>query len=501
MIAWLAMLPLFIALTTAIVTLGFTRSVRYQQAVTLVGTTALLIAAVALLVAVLKHQMIVVYLGNWSAPYGITVVVDLFSALMVLLTAVVGWIVVIYSCGELSIRQIRGGFYPAYALLLMGLCGAFITGDLFNLYVWFEVTLLASFVLVVCGGKKIQLDGAVKYVVLNLLATMLLLVAIALLYGMTGTLNLADMATKLYRFNATGLVTAVVVLLLAAFAIKAALFPLFFWLPAAYHTPPFSVSAIFAGLLSKLGLYSIIRIATLFVIANNALLHNLLLVVALLTLVIAIFAAIAQRQIRRILSFTLISHIGYMVVGLALATPLALAGSLFYLLQHVIVKTNLFLVSGVMKRLSGSEQLEVISDLYHTHPYIVLPFLLPALALAGFPPFSGFWAKLVLLQAAFRSHAYYSVAIMLLVSLLTLFVMLRIWLLAFWRQRHDKSDVTRVLSEKERGWLLLPLVIVTLLVVAISLLPAPCFALAHKASIQLLHRDQYIQAVLARRGV
>ncbi|GAL17378.1 Na(+) H(+) antiporter subunit D [Vibrio maritimus] len=269
-------------------------------------------------------------------------------------------------------------------MLLAGVYGAFLTGDIFNLYVWFEVMLIASFGLMVLDAGKVQVDGAVKYVVLNLVSTLVFLLAIGLLYGATGTLNLADLHTKAQSMP-TETQALLSVLFLFAFAIKSALFPLFSWLPASYHTLPNTVVALFAGLLTKVGVYALIRLFTLvFPLAESGW-QPLLIWVAGLTMLTGVLGAAAQFDIKRILSFHIISQIGYMIMGLAIYTPLALAGAIFYIVHHIIVKANLFLIGGFVERRYGSSQLSKLGGVYKSMPLLAFLFIIPAFSLAGFP--------------------------------------------------------------------------------------------------------------------
>ena len=267
--------------------------------------------------------------------------------------------------------------------------------------------LIASLALLISGGRKAQLDGAVRYAALSLVATTLLLSGIGLLYGMTGTLNMADLHGRVQQVDNQGLLTVVAVLFIVAFGIKAAVFPLFFWLPASYHTPKVAVSAIFAGLLTKVGVYSMIRVFTLIFTHDVGYTHAILLWTAGLTMVTGVLGAAAHNEIRRILSFHIVSQIGYMILGLALYTPLALVGAVFYVVHHIIVKANLFFAAGAAERLAGSSDLKTLGGLYREQPLLAALFFVPAFSLAGFPPLSGFWAKLFVIKASVASQQYW----------------------------------------------------------------------------------------------
>jgi multicomponent Na+:H+ antiporter subunit D len=378
----------------------------------------------------------------------------------------------------------------------MGICGAFLTGDLFNLFVWFEVMLIASFVLLVLGGERAQLEGGIKYVTLNLISSAIFLAAVGVLYGLVGTLNMADLHVVLEDSPYTGLITTLAILFMVAFGLKAAMFPLFFWLPSSYHTPPAAVSAIFSGLLTKVGVYTLIRVFTLLFTQNVGYTHHtLLLVGAGLTMLTGVLGAAAQNEFRRILSFHIVSQIGYMVMGLALFTPLALAGSVFYITHHIIVKTNLFLVSGVVYHLRSTYQLKKLGGLYRFYPALGILFLIPAFSLAGVPPLSGFWAKFILIRAGLEQGNYLIVATALAVSLLTLFSMAKIWAEAFWKAPPEANSNGENPPLSGLFNLVLPIAALAAITIIIGLVAEPFFALANAAANQLLHPTEYINAV------
>ncbi len=485
-------LPLIVPLLTAILTLLARPWRRAQRWLSVLGAAGLLGATLAVLAVVRRDGIHVAQIGNWPAPYGITLVADLFSAIMLVLAGLMGLAVAIYSLATMDPARERFGYYPLLHILLMGVCGAFLTGDIFNLYVWFEVMLVSSFVLVALGGERAQLEGAVKYVTLNLISSALFLAAVGILYGVAGTLNMADLAVEVGRVTQPGLVTTLSMLFLVAFGIKAAIFPLFFWLPASYHTPPVAVSAIFAGLLTKVGVYALIRVFTLIFVQDVGFTHTVILTVAGLTMVTGVLGAVAQNSFRRILSFHIVSQIGYMIMGLGLFTPLALAGSIFYIMHHIIVKTNLFLISGVTSRLGGSDYLKKLGGVYAAYPGLAVLFLIPALSLAGIPPLSGFWAKLALIMAGLRDQQYAIVAVALGVSLLTLFSMTKIWNEVFWKP----APVAQPGFSERPGLVIGPIVVLALLTVLIGLTVGPFFTLATAAAEQLLDPATYIRAVL-----
>jgi multicomponent Na+:H+ antiporter subunit D len=496
----LLLLPVLIPMGSAVSALLCWERPTMQRWINVVGSTMLLATGLTLLGRVSRGGIIAVQVGSWPAPFGITFVADLLSAIMVTITGIVGLAVAIYSLGSVDAPRESFGYHPLFQVLLMGVCGSFLTGDVFNLYVWFEVMLIASFVLIALGGTHRQLEGAIKYVTLNLFSSAIFLAAVGILYGIAGTLNMADLSVRLRAGATSGLVTTLAIMFTIAFGIKAGVFPLFFWLPASYHTPPAPVSAVFAGLLTKVGVYALIRFLTLLFAQDPGYTHTILLVVAGFTMVTGVLGAVAQSQLRRLLSFHIVSQIGYMVMGLALFTPLALAGSVFYLVHHIIVKTNLFLISGIIHRLRGTEQLEHLGGFYRTHPFLSLLFLIPAFSLAGIPPLSGFWAKLALVQAGLNIGQYLIVAVALVVSLLTLFSMTKIWAEAFWKAPLGDASVMGAPSAVQWSYLMGPVVGLALLTLIIGFATEPFFVLASQAAEQLLNPTDYIRAVLGTTG-
>lgn len=496
-------LPIALPLATMSVLLLAWKSVAAQKVIGVTGSTLLLLSAAGLWRLVDRHGLLVLPVGNWPAPFGITLVADRLSSIMVLLAGTMMFAVSVYSLATVDDRRVNFGFHPLVQLLLMGVCGAFLTGDLFNLYVWFEVMLIASFVLLTLGGERGQLEGAIKYVTLNLVSSAVFLAAIGVIYAATGTLNMADLALKLRSFPDEDVVSVLAMLFLIAFGTKAAVFPLFFWLPASYHTPPVAVSAIFAGLLTKVGVYSLIRAFSLLFVTDVEFTHSLLLVIAGLTMVTGVLGAMAQNEIRRILSFHIVSQIGYMLMGLALFTPLALAGSIFYIIHHIVVKTNLFLIGGVAEQRFGGGRLSDIGGLSRSAPVLATLFFLSAMSLAGVPPLSGFFAKLVLIRGGLDAESYVIVATALGVSLLTLFSMTKIWAEAFWKPAPAEARpvvLPRETSRRYRACLFGPTVLLAAITAGLGVVTGPVMNASMATAEQLLNPDTYIDAVLHPAG-
>jgi multicomponent Na+:H+ antiporter subunit D len=432
--------PLLVAIPLAGAALSMLLASRRvaQRVVALVSTTASLGLAVALLVHVeAEGTAAVARIGAWHPSIGITYVVDRLAAVMLVIGFATLLVVLVFAVGQRPADEATPHYHPAYLVLTAGVAAAFCAGDLFHLFVAFEVLLMASYVLLTLQGRPGQIRSGTTYVVINTVESMVLLAGVGLVYAATGTLSLADLPEALAALD-PGLRTGLHLLLLIAFGLKAAVFPLFFWLPDAYPTAPSPVTAVFAGLLTKIGVYCLIRTQTLLFPGE---LEHLLLGVAGLTMVVGVLGAIAQGDIKRILSFHIVSQIGYMVMGLAVGGPAAIAATVFFVLHQIPVKTSLFLVEGVVEHNVGTGTLDRIGGLARRSGPLALCFALPALSLAGLPPFSGFVGKLGLISAGMDAGQPVVTGIALVVSILTLVSMTKIWLGAFWGEEHVAEGV------------------------------------------------------------
>jgi len=490
-VSWLLVSPVIVPLIAAAASFLFMGQRRLQRILSTAASGVLLVLAVALLAQVSANGIQVMQAGGWPAPFGVSFVADHLSAIMVVISALMAAATAVYALADIDPAREALGYHPLFQVLVAGINGAFLTGDLFNMYVWFEVMLISSFVLLTLGNRRSQLEGGLKYVAVNLVSSLLFLASIGLTYGLTGTLNMADLAIEL-QTAPQGLVTVLSMLFLTAFGIKAAIFPLFFWLPASYHTPPVAISAIFAGMLTKVGVYALIRAFTLLFTHDVGWTHQILLWLSGLTMLTGVLGAAAQNEFRKILSFHIISQIGYMIMGLALYTPLALAGAVFYLVHHIIVKANLFFVAGLARRVGGSFRLAELGGLYRAHPLLAVLFLIPAFSLAGFPPLSGFWAKLVVVLAAVEVRSWAIVAVALVVGLLTIYSMTKIWQAAFWSPVPEGRAVRAMPS----SLMIAPVVALATITVVIGLWSGPFLALAQASADELLEPARYVGAVL-----
>jgi multicomponent Na+:H+ antiporter subunit D len=447
-------------------------------------------------------------MGNWLPPFGISFTVDAMGAGFALVASAVTLLVLVYVQMDLPAAARRDGFYPLLLLLLTGVSGAFLTGDMFNLYVWFEVMLIASFGLMVLGGQPRQLDGTLKYGFLNFIATSLFLLALGLLYGLLGTLNMADIS-RVAGAAEPAAMTAVAGLFLLAFGMKAAAFPVNGWLPASYHTPPPAISALLAGLLTKVGVYALLRTLVMLLPASRELLEPVLVVIAALTLLLGPLGAIAETNLRRALGFMVIGGIGASMMGIALPDANGIAGSTAYIVHALLTITGLYLVAGLIEKTTGAYDTRDMGGIYAASAPLSILFLVLVLALSGAPPFLGFWPKLLLLEAGLDGSGLASggaidwgslalAACLLLNALLTLIAGTRLWAHVFWRagpegaQSEAANPRLRPLSRRERWFGLGAAAALTLAVAGLGLIPDPLLVLGKTAAAGMLAPAEYV---------
>ncbi|MGB0681689.1 MAG: Na+/H+ antiporter subunit D [Magnetovibrionaceae bacterium] len=488
---WLVVWPVVIPILAAALAAAAWGNEKAQSRIGVVGLCAQLVAAIVLFIHVWSHGVVAMSMGGWQAPFGIALAADALGAGLTMVGSFVGLIVALHSLGSTSPEQRRAGFFPLFLALMAGVAGAFLTSDIFNLYVWFEVTLISSFGLIVLGGGREQIDGAVKYAFLNLIATTLLLIAIGLLYGLTGTLNMADLSGKVALLAQDSTLETIGLLFLVSLGMKAALFPLYFWLPAAYHTPLPTVSAIFAALLTKVGVYSLIRVFTLVFPESADMAREAMIYLAVATMVIGALGALAETDIRRFVSFTVMSGVGVMVGGLAIGSELAFVGTIFYFIHSIIISAALFIAAGMISDAGKTTKIEALAGLYKKAPYLAVTFLIVGLSLAGIPPLAGFWPKVYLVQAGLEAGSPLLVVGILLSGFLSLVAVGRAFCLIFWRDSEDQAAAPKAV----------PLVNGSMgafaaITVVIGLFSAPMVDLSSRSAAQLLQPGPYIETVL-----
>ncbi|USQ80039.1 Na+/H+ antiporter subunit D [Ornithinimicrobium faecis] len=508
--SWLVPLPVVLPLVGAGINLAAAGRTRVQRIVSMTTLTVILLITMVLLFAADQRGPQVVQVGGWAPTEGVVLIVDRLSALMVIVSVVVTMAVLRYSIGQgrSSFDNESDGhaplpvFHPTMLVLSAGVSTTFISGDLFHMYVGFEMLLAASFVLLTLGGTEARVRAGVTYVFVSLLSSMLFLIAIAMIYSATGTVNLAVLADRLDQIPTD---TAVVlhVLLILGFCVKAAVFPMSGWLPDSYPTAPAPVTAVFAGLLTKVGIYALIRTQTL--LFPDGTLNNVLMWAALLTMLVGILGAVTQDDIKRMLSFTLVSHIGYLLFGIALGSPAGMSAAIFYVLHHITIQTTLFLVTGLVERVGGTTASSHLGGLAKISPLLGILFFVPAMNLAGIPPFSGFLGKVGLMQAGVAEGGWLPMVLVagsVVTSLLTLYAVARVWGRAFWGAA-PRADEGMTYTPASTGngramgaGVVLPTVSLVAFGLALTFVAGPLFEITDRASLDLLLREPYLIAVL-----
>ncbi len=489
-------LPLIIPLLASILLIFTRHHKRLTRRLSLVANLFLLLVSFLLALSTYQFGAHAVQMGNWKAPFGITLVADMLSTLMVAVSSLLAFVIALYQQGD-GAEESRSEFSPALTQgLLLGVNGAFLTGDLFNLFVWFEVMLMASFVLCSLGAHRNQREAAIKYLALNFLSSVMFLIGIGLLYGQIGTLNMADIAQKARGLDLMASLAPAAVLLMIAFSIKTALFPVFSWLPASYPTLPDGLGALFGGLLTKVGVYVFYRVFGMIMPLDLLGLRDVLLWASVLTMIIGVLGAASHYEMRKILSVHIVSQVGYMTLALALQSPIALAAGILYMLHNMIVKTNLFLICGTVRQTYGTADLKSLGNGYAQFPLLALFFALAGFSLGGIPPLSGFFAKFTLISAGFSQGAYLAIALAMLVGVLTLFSMMKIWAEAFWKKPpHTTADLP---LHKPSCYHLIAIAILTLTMLTFTLFPGALWNLCERA-VEFIHQPAYYEKIVTPR--
>jgi multicomponent Na+:H+ antiporter subunit D len=490
----LLVLPVILPLFAAIALLALRKRRDVQHIIQVIAGTLNLAVSVMILIEVMDKDYLATQIGGWQAPFGITFIADWLSALMLISTHLIALATGIFSIKGIDSRRITFGYYPLYYVMLASIGGILLTGDIFNMYVWIELMLISSFVLLALGGRKMQLEGTIKYTIMNLFASFFLLIGIGFIYGIFGSLNLAKLASIIPGGGQHFLLYVISIFFLISLGIKAALFPLYFWLPASYPTSPGPVAAIFGGLLAKVGFYALFRIFTLLFISLEADLKELIIIISALTMITAVLSALAYRNSLQIFSSLVVSKIGYLVLGLGLFSVSSYSGAIYYLIHAIIITTNLFLIAGLIKRIGGSYNIFKSSIGIKSHSTLAVLFLINAFAVSGVPPLSGFWGKFFIIKSAMDSGFFIAAAVGLLTGLLTLIVMTKIWKEVFWKKKNLEVEVES-LSRREKFVFYCPVIMLTGFILWLGLQPGLFYEIAENAAEQINSPQSYINAV------
>ncbi|MEH7113682.1 Na+/H+ antiporter subunit D [Neobacillus niacini] len=448
----LIILPILIPLITGAILIFLNQRIMAQRVIATFSSIGTIIAAWFMIQRVRTEGVQSLNVSSWEAPFGITLVSDMFSALLVLTTSIIAFVCLIYSFKTIGVEREKYYFYAVFNFLLVGVNGAFTTGDIFNLFVFFEVMLMSSYVLLVLGGTKIQLRESIKYLLVNVISSALFVIAVAYLYSVVGTLNMAHISSRISAISVEGMpgiLTVIAVLFLIVFGLKGAIFPLYFWMPGSYYAPPAPVLALFGALLTKVGVYSITRTYTLF-FYHDMDTFGLLSILAILSIVFGVIGAIAFWDIKNIIIYNIIVAVGVILYGVSVLNTASITGAVYYLIHDMLIKAALFLLVGVVISITGTSNLRNMSGLINRYPGLGWTFFIAALALAGIPPLSGFVGKLLIVQGGFEGESFTGAFIVLMSSLLVLFSVMKIFINGFWGKDRtyrdeEKTPVKRLL--------------------------------------------------------
>jgi len=486
----LAILPIIIPLFAAIILAFTTKKVKLSRTLAKIFTIINLAFIGYITYEVFTKGSIILETGSWKAPFGIIFVADIFSIVIVLTSSILTTAIIFFATRTVSENKEKHYFYALVFFLISGVSGAFLTGDLFNLFVFFEVLLMASYGLITLGGDKKQLRESLKYVIINLFSSIVFVTTIAFLYSVVGTVNMAHIAERVHEVEQQGILTVIGIVLFFVFATKAALFPLYYWMPKSYTVPNPVVSALFGALLTKVGIYSIIRVFTLIFVFETDLTHTIFVWIAGLSMIFGVIGALSTKNIKLIVAYNVIPSIGFILFGLAIFNQDALSGSVYYLLHDMIIKAALFLIVGVVVYVAGTSDLRKMGGLIHNYPGLGWILFLSAFILAGIPPLSGFIGKVLLLKGSFSNDQIIIGLVALVSSLLILYSIMKIFIYGFWGDKQED------LPKKSTKGLLSPIIFLVSISVFLGVGAELVYPNIELISEYLLDPEIYINSVL-----
>jgi multicomponent Na+:H+ antiporter subunit D len=485
--------PIIIPFFAAILLLLWRKPSAIRRSFVTVTFASIFFLCLGITCKIYHGDMLILRLGSWPAPYGITLTVDLLSAIMSTLSSFVALCTILYGFAEVKTAQEHPLRLPLMFFLVAGIHMSFSTGDIFNLFVAFEVMLISSYALMTLEADNFYIKHALPYLTINLFGSTIFLCAAALTYGLLGTLNFADIASKASMHIGNPRLTLIALMYTVVFGIKASMFPLYFWLPKSYPTLPTPLGAFFGGILTKVGVYAFIRLFATILPHELLLPHWFVLVLAAPTMIFGVIGAMSKGFIRGILSYHIISQVGFMLLAVGFFTPLGMAAAIFYIIHHIIVKSSLFLIGGICTSINGTDDLKKMGHLWKVAPIVGILFLFQALSLAGLPPLSGFWGKYLIVLVGLEQKQYIFVVVSIIASILTLVSMLKIWFGAFWQEPKETQ-----LNLSDNRWKRMTAVVVVMTAVSLSIGFGSeiYFRIAEKAANMALNQTAYIQAVL-----
>lgn len=484
----LIVFPIILPAITAIILICIGKKPIIKRMVAFFGTFITFLVALYQFIHVFKHGTIYLELGNWKVPYSIVLVSDMLSALLVLTTTLITLLMIYYSYQSIGIERETYYYYTSIMFMLAGLNGAFTTGDIFNLFVFFEVFLISSYVLMIIGGTKIQLQESIKYILVNVTSSAFFVLAIGMMYSAIGSLNMADMSSRIEGLKDQNIIIICAILFIFVFATKAGMFPLYFWLPGAYYAPPIPILALFGALLTKVGVYALYRTYSLFFSYTGDIVSNILLILALLTIIFGCIGALAYHDMKKIIIYNIMIAIGVIIVGLAVFTKDATIGGIYYLIHDMIIKASLFMLVGIIMKITNQTDIRKLGGMIKDYPLLGFTFFIAALSLAGIPPLSGFYGKYFIVKAAMQEGFVISAMIVLISSLVVLLSVIKIFLFVFF----GKGDTYPKLAINK---MMFAAVAMTVIAVFFGVMSDSIYPFIERAALSIHSPETYVKAL------
>ncbi len=498
----LEVLPIAIPLLMGALMILLRNRPRFQENLNLLATSAVFILSGLLLSKVIEFGPIAYEVGEFG-KYGIVLVADLLSASMVFLTAFISLMCIFYSYDYIEKKSLNQSYHALFSLMIAGLNGIFLTGDIFNLFVFFEIMFLSSVGLIFANEKlsstllEHKFEGAFKYLVLGMIGSFVMLIAIVTTYGTIGSLNMADIAMKVgilanegrlpWQIAVSGLLFIVV------FGNKAALVPLHYWLPDVHPTAPTPISAMLSGILIKVGVYGILRSVFLIYAPASSYFLPILMFFSLITIVVGAIGAIAQTDLKRILAYSSISQIGYVFLGLSIGTAETIAAAFVYMIFHAIAKSMLFLSAGGIIHHAETRDITKMGGFIKAMPFYSGAFMIGAMSIAGIPPLAGFFSKMYLLKTGLNAGATFAVFIALIVAFATIYYMFNSWIAIFWGEEPENLKNKKFYVSHN---MMLPISILCVVAVLLGIFCGPVFQGGDIVASQIIDPELYISTVL-----
>lgn len=484
----LIVFPIILPALTAIILICIGKKPIIKRMVAFFGTLITFLVTLYQFIHVFKHGTIYLELGNWKVPYSIVLVSDMLSTILVLTTTLITLIIIYYSYQSIGLDRETYYYYASVMFMLAGLNGAFTTGDIFNLFVFFEVFLISSYVLMIIGGTKIQLQESIKYILVNVTSSAFFVLAIAMLYSVIGSLNMADMSSRIDGIENQNIIVICAILFIFVFATKAGMFPLYFWLPGAYYAPPIPILALFGALLTKVGVYALYRTYSLFFSQSGEFVQNILLVLAILTIIFGCIGALAYRDMKKIIIYNIMIAVGVIIVGLAIFTKEATIGGIYYLIHDMIIKASLFMLIGIIMKVTNETDIRKIGGLIKDYPLLGFTYFIAALSLAGIPPLSGFYGKYFIVKAAMNEGYVMTAIIVLISSLVVLYSVINIFLQVFFGigKKYVQPTINKMMFAA---------VLMTVLAVLFGVMSDALYPVIEKAALSIHSPETYVKAL------